>query len=91
MKHLRRFNESVWSPEEFIDEVISGLGEYNLSSVEVREIINRIDIDDAIQSGQHPNVIINQLIDDLDLKSRGNSGFMSVRTPRNWNSQIKYF
>lgn len=92
MKHIKSFKlfESVWSAEEFVDEIRNGLSKYNLSSVEVRELLKRIDIDSSIESGQHPNVLIGQLVDELDLKSRGTSGYTSWRTPKNWQSQIKY-
>jgi hypothetical protein len=92
MKHLKSFRlfESVWSTEEFIDEIRKALSKYNLSSVEVREIINRVDIEGAIENGEQPNVIINKLIEDLNLKSLGNSGFNSWRTSKSWQSEIKY-
>ena len=92
MKHLKSFRlfESVWSTEEFIDEIRKALSKYNLSSVEVREIINRVDIEGAIENGEQPNVIINKLIEDLNLKSLGNSGFNGWRTSKSWQSEIKY-
>lgn len=92
MKFIKSYKlfESNWTMEEIIDEIRNGLSKYNLSSVEVREIINRIDIEEVIKSGQHPNVLINQLIDDLNLKSIGNSGFNSWRTSKSWQSEIKY-
>lgn len=92
MKFIKSYKlfESTWSLEEFVDEIRNALSNYNLSSVEVRELINRIDIKSAVESGQHPNVFINQLVDELNLKSRGTSGYNSWRTPKNWQSQIKY-
>jgi len=92
MKYLKNWRvfESTWSKEEYIDEVRNALSEYNLSSVEVRELIKRIDIDSAIESGEQPLVFIKQLVDELDLKSLGTSGFNSFRTPRNWQPEPKY-
>lgn len=92
MKHIKSFKvfESTWSPEEFVYEIRNALSEYNLSSVEIREIINRIDIDDAINSGEQPTVFIKKLVDELNLKSLGNNGFTSFRMPKNWQPELKY-
>jgi hypothetical protein len=92
MKYLKNWKvfESTWSKEEYIDEVRNALSKYNLSSVEVRELIDRIDIDEAIESGEQPLVFIKQLVDELDLKSLGTSGFTSFRMPKNWQPELKY-
>jgi hypothetical protein len=92
MKYLKNWKvfESTWSKEEYIDEVRNALSDYNLSSVEVRELISRIDIDGAIESGEQPLVFIKRLVDGLDLKSLGTSGFTSFRMPKNWQPELKY-
>jgi hypothetical protein len=92
MKYLKNWKvfESTWSKEEYIDEIRNALSKYNLSSVEVRELIDRIDIDGAIESGEQPLVFIKQLVDELDLKSLGTSGFTSFRMPKNWQPELKY-
>lgn len=92
MKYLKNWQlfESNWSKEEYIDEIRNALSEYNLSSVEVRELINRIDIESAVNSGEQPMVFIKKLVDELDLKSLGNSGFTSFRMPKNWQPELKY-
>ena len=68
MKYLKNWKvfESTWSKEEYIDEIRNALSEYNLSSVEVRELINRIDIDSAVESGEQPLVFSKRLVDELD-------------------------
>jgi|LakMenE01Jun11ns_1017448.scaffolds.fasta_scaffold7594401_1 hypothetical protein len=92
MKYLKNWQlfESNWSKEEYIDEIRNALSEYNLSSVEVRELINRIDIESAVNSGEQPIVFIKKLVDELNLKSLGNSGFTSFRMPKNWQPELKY-
>ena len=92
MQYLKNWQlfESNWSKEEYIDEIRNALSEYNLSSVEVRELINRIDIESAVNSGEQPMVFIKKLVDELDLKSLGNSGFTSFRMPKNWQPELKY-
>jgi hypothetical protein len=92
MKYLKNWKvfESSWSKEEYIDEVRNALSDYNLSSVEVRELISRIDIDGAIESGEQPLVFIKRLVDELDLKSLGTSGFTGFRMPKNWQPELKY-
>lgn len=92
MKFIKSYKlfESTWTPEEFVQELVNGLGKWNLRPLEIRELIDRIDIKSAVESGQHPNVLINKIINELDLKSKGNSGFPGWRTPKNWQSEIKY-
>lgn len=92
MKYLKNWKvfESTWSQEEYIDEIRNALSKYNMSSVEVRELIKRIDIDSAIESGEQPLVFINRLVDELDLKSLGNTGYTSFRMPKNWQPELKY-
>jgi hypothetical protein len=92
MKYLTNWKlfESTWSKEEYIDEIRNALSEYNLSSVEVRELINRVDIDSAVESGEQPLMFIKRLVDELDLKSLGTNGFTSFRTPKNWQPELKY-
>lgn len=92
MKHLKSFIlfESNYTPEEFVDELRRQLGELNMSAVEVRELINRLDIESEIEMGKNPVQYSQELIKELGLDSRGIEGYMSHRVNRPLYSEIKY-
>lgn len=92
MKHLKSFKlfESNYTPEEFVSELIKQLGKLNMSSVEIRELINRLDIDSEIEMGKDPVQYSQELIKELGLDSRGMDGYMSHRVNRPFYSEIKY-
>ena len=92
MKHLKSFKlfESNYTPEEFVSELIKQLGKLNMSSVEIRELINRLDIDSEIEMGKDPVQYSQELIKELGLDSRGIDGYMSHRVNRPFYSEIKY-
>ena len=92
MKHLKSFKlfESNYTPEEFVSELIKQLGKLNMSSVEIRELINRLDIDSEIEIGKDPVQYSQELIKELGLDSRGIDGYMSHRVNRPFYSEIKY-
>ena len=92
MKHLKSFKlfESNYTPEEFVSELIKQLGKLNMSSVEIRELINRLDIDSEIEIGKDPVQYSQELIKELGLDSRGMDGYMSHRVNRPFYSEIKY-
>ncbi len=92
MKHLKSFIlfESNYTPEEFVDELRRQLGKLNMSAVEVRELINRLDIESEIEMGKNPVQYSQELIKELGLDSRGIEGYMSHRVNRPLYSEIKY-
>ena len=92
MKHLKSFKlfESNYTPEEFVSELIKQLGKLNMSSVEIRELINRLDIGSEIEIGKDPVQYSQELIKELGLDSRGMDGYMSHRVNRPFYSEIKY-
>lgn len=92
MKHLKSFIlfESNYTPEEFVDELRRQLGKLNMSAVEVRELINRLDIESEIEIGKNPVQYSQELIKELGLDSRGIEGYMSHRVNRPLYSEIKY-
>jgi hypothetical protein len=92
MKHLKSFKlfESNYTPEEFVDELRRQLGKLNMSAVEVRELINRLDIESEIEMGKNPVQYSQELIKELGLDSRGIEGYMSHRVNRPLYSEIKY-
>lgn len=92
MKHLKSFKlfESNYSPEEFVDELIRQLGKLNMSSVEIRELINRLDIESEIEMGKDPVQYSQELIKELGLDSRGIEGYMSHRVNKPLYSELKY-
>ena len=92
MKHLKSFKlfESNYTTEEFVDELRRQLGKLNMSAVEVRELINRLDIESEIEMGKNPVQYSQELIKELGLDSRGIEGYMSHRVNRPLYSEIKY-
>lgn len=92
MKHLKSFKlfESNYTPDEFVDELRRQLGKLNMSAVEVRELINRLDIESEIEMGKNPVQYSQELIKELGLDSRGIEGYMSHRVNRPLYSEIKY-
>ena len=92
MKHLKSFKlfESNYTPEEFVDELRRQLGKLNMSAVEVRELINRLDIESEIEMGKNPVQYSQELIKELGLDSRGIEGYMSHRVNRPLYSELKY-
>jgi SOS response regulatory protein OraA/RecX len=92
MKHLKSFIlfESNYTPEEFVDELRRQLGKLNMSAVEVRELINRLDIESEIEMGKNPVQYSQELIKELGLDSRGIEGYMSHRVNRPLYSELKY-
>jgi hypothetical protein len=92
MKHLKSFKlfESNYTPEEFVDELRKQLGKLNMSAVEIRELLNRLDIESQIELGKNPTQYAGELIKELGLDSRGIDGYMSHRVNRPFYSEIKY-
>jgi hypothetical protein len=92
MKYIKRFQifESTWSYEEFVQELSYYLGQYNLSAVYIREIINKLDIQSEIESGKTPLQFSKEVISDLDLNLRGKEGYMQVPIYKPKMDVIKY-
>lgn len=89
IKHFKVF-ESVWAPEEFRSEVAYYLGQYNLTVVFIREVIDRYDIQSEIESGKTPLQLSLQIISDLDLTQRGKEGWPSVAVNKMNPDRMKY-
>lgn len=92
MKYIKTYKlfESNYTPEEFVDELRRQLGKLNMSAVEIRELINRLDIESEMESGKNPVEYSQELIKELGLDSRGIEGYMSHRVNRPLYSEIKY-
>lgn len=92
MRYIKNFKvfESNWTQEEYIEDLRSRLSKYNISPVEIRELIKRTDIESAINDGIQPLKLAQDLIDDMDLKSRGDNNFTQFRIGKPLQSEIKY-
>jgi hypothetical protein len=92
MKHLKSYAifESFWTLEEFCQELARLLGQWNLTTIYIRELISKLDIESLISQGKTPLGVFNQLVIDLDLKSRGKEGYMQVPVIRQWGDKTKY-
>lgn len=92
MNHLKYFKlfESQYTTEDFIEELTKRLGRLNMSAVEIRELISRLDIISEIESGKSPSQYSQDLIEELGLDSRGTEGYMSHRLNKPLYSEIKY-
>lgn len=92
MKYLKKFQifESTWSYEEFVQELAYYLGQYNLSVVYIREIINKLDIQSEIEEGKTPLQFSKEVISDLDLDLRGKEGYTKVPIYKPGMDVVKY-
>jgi len=92
VKHLKSYPlfESFWSKEEFCQELARLLGQWNLTTIYIRELISNLDIESLIDQGETPLGVFNQLVIDLDLESRGKEGYMQVPVIRQWGDKTKY-
>lgn len=89
MKYLKSYKlfESNYSIEEYIGLLSDELGNFNLSPVQIRELISRLDIEDYINDGISPKEIIKNLDNDMDLSK---TGYPDHRVNKPQQSQIKY-
>lgn len=89
MKYLKSYKlfESNYSTEEYIGLLSDELGNFNLSPVQIRELINRLDIESYINNDISPKEVINELDNDMDLSK---SGYPDHRVNKPQQSQIKY-
>lgn len=92
MKYIKNFKifESVWSIEEFVQELGYYLGQYNLTAVYIREVISKYDIDYEVESGKSPLELSKEIISDLGLDQRGKEGYMKVNIYKPGPDVIKY-
>jgi len=89
MKYLKsyKFFESSYSFEEYIGLLSDELGNFNLSPVQIRELINRLDIEGYIKDGISPKNVVDELDKDMEL---GKSGYPDHWVNQTHQSQIKY-
>lgn len=89
MKYLKSYKlfESNYSIEEYIGLLSDELGNFNLSPVQIRELISRLDIESYINGGISPKEVIKNLDNDMDLSK---SGYPDHRVNKPQQSQVKY-
>lgn len=91
MKYLKSFKifESNYSIEEYIDKITDELGNFNISPVHIKKIIdnNLDDIQISLSNGKSPTEYSKKLISDLQLD---NGGYPSQMVNHPLSSQIKY-
>jgi|688.fasta_scaffold1712769_1 hypothetical protein len=94
MKYLKKFQlfESNYTFEEYTSVLVSELGKYNMSAVEIRDLIERLesDIKMSMEDGIHPLQYSKTIIDDLDLPDRGKNGWNQITVNNKVKSTIKY-
>jgi hypothetical protein len=94
MKYLKKFQlfESNYTFEEYTSVLVSELGKYNMSAVEIRDLIERLesDIKMSMEDGIHPLQYSKTIIDDLDLPDRGKNGWNQIMVNNKVKSTIKY-
>ena len=86
MKYLKSYF-IFESFEEYIDELTDELGFYNLSPVQIRELVNRLDIEGYINDGVSPKQVVIELNKDMNL-SKGGYSQHRFNLPK--QSTIKY-
>ena len=89
MKYLKSYKlfESNYSIEEYIGLLSDELGNFNLSPVQIRELISRLPIESYVEDGLSPRDVINDLDKDVDLSKSGYP-YHWVNKPQ--QSQVKY-
>lgn len=89
MKYLKSYKlfESNYSIEEYIGLLSDELGNFNLSPVQIRELISRLPVEDYIEDGLSPKDIVNDLNKAVDL-SKGVYPDHWINKPQ--QSQVKY-
>ena len=92
MKYIKNWKlfESVWSLEEFIQELSHYLGQYNLTVVYIRELISKYDIDSEIELGKTPLELSKEIISDMNLDEIDKEGYMKVNVYKPGPDVIKY-
>lgn len=85
MKYLKTY-ESYWTEQEYVNDIVSGLANYNITPIELNRIIDGYekDILDYRESGKDPKLFTDKIVKDLEL---GQGGFgtqkMGVTMGRN--------
>lgn len=89
MKYLKSYFlfESQYNTEEYIGLLSDELGNFNLSPVQIRELISRLDIEGYINDGVSPKEVVNELDNDMDLSK---SGYPDHWINKPQQSQVKY-
>lgn len=89
MKYLKSYFlfESQYNIEEYIGLLSDKLGNFNLSPVQIGELINRLPIEDYIEDGLSPKDVISDLNKDIDL---GKGGYPDHWVNKPQQSQVKY-
>ncbi len=76
-----------YSIEEFVDELTNELGFYNLSPVQIRDLIDKLDLNDYIENGVSPKSVVDELNKDMEF---GSGGYSSCYFNSPKQSTIKY-
>lgn len=87
LRHEGFIFESNYQIEEYISELSNKLGSYNLSPVQIRELVSRLDIDSYISDGISPSEVISELDTDMCLSK---NGYPSININKPKQTIIKY-
>ena len=88
IKNYRMF-ESVYTIDEFVGSVSSELGNYNISPVNIRTIIDQYSnkMISAVENGETPQSFVSDIVKELEL---GKSGYPSIQMNIPTQRVIKY-
>ena len=85
MKFIKSYKvfESHYNKEEFIDAVCRDLSKYQITPVEVRNLLQKYDnqITQSLESGISPGDFSKQIIIDLDLDNTGGALAVNINQP----------
>ena len=85
MKFIKSYKvfESHYNKEEFIDVVCRDLSKYQITPVEVRNLLQKYDnqITQSLESGISPGDFSKQIISDLELDKTGGALAVNINQP----------
>ena len=85
MKFIKSYKvfESHYNKEEFIDVVCRDLSKYQITPVEVRNLLQKYDyqIIQSLESGVSPQDFSKQIISDLELDNTGGALAVNINQP----------
>ena len=86
---IKKIKESYSDIDEYINDIISVLSDYNVRPVTLDKIINRYydEIESNYNNGKFPKIYAEELVKELDLDS---GGYPVVKLPSSSNNVIKY-
>lgn len=88
MRYIKTY-ESYYSIGEFIAEVTKRLGDYNISPIDINQIIDQksSDMEECLETGVSPQKFVEELINELEL---GSGGYPSIKTQNIQQRNITY-